>query len=460
MIVPTKAAIRALRNACNFSQAPRFIFRASRAISNATSAASHDVTEPSTTKKRARKTKAKSETIVFDTSLPQGLLSSEAAPLRSLEDAVTISQAYPTVVQQARNNMRKFEHCVLLTRVGSFYELYFEHAEQYGPILGLKVGSKKTSAGPVAMAGFPFFQLDRFLKMLVQDHGKHVAISEEVANDPSQRIKSGGLMFDREVKRIITPGTLIDENFLSPYEHNYLLAITLSLDNVEQVNNPTLSNIMLLPVGLSWIDLSSGDFFTQTIDLDNLSSAVARIGPREVIVEESSSTHNAGKILLSVLKSSGVQPSFRVSPPIMLAPRDWASLLDDSSAMESVQAFNDHETRSANLLLQYVKEHLPGIKLKLQIPIRQSADDYMVIDKNSLRGLEVTQTLRDGLYKGSLLQAVRRTSTESGARLLAQRLSGLSAYLLSTSLTHDSFTLNLTICHKPTLGPRRRVDGP
>ena len=55
------------------------------------------------------------------------------------------------MVQQARNNMRKFENCAVLTRVGNFYELYFEHAEDLGPLLGLKVASKKTTAGPVAM---------------------------------------------------------------------------------------------------------------------------------------------------------------------------------------------------------------------------------------------------------------------------------------------------------------------
>jgi DNA mismatch repair ATPase MutS len=59
--------------------------------------------------------------------------------------------SYPTVVLQAKRNMEKFDNCVLLTRVGGFYELYFEHAEEYGPLLNLKVASKKTNAGPVPM---------------------------------------------------------------------------------------------------------------------------------------------------------------------------------------------------------------------------------------------------------------------------------------------------------------------
>ena len=105
---------------------------------------------------------AKTSTRIKAVDLPQG-----AVPLAPLQrDAET--PKYPTVVQQARNNMRKFEKCVLLTRVGSFYEvrlvpsghghmslmprqLYFEQAEQYGPLLNLKVAQKKTNAGPVPM---------------------------------------------------------------------------------------------------------------------------------------------------------------------------------------------------------------------------------------------------------------------------------------------------------------------
>ena len=80
--------------------------------------------------------------------LPQGLIKRD--PLPPLEDSQD-EPVYPTVVLQARQNMRRFDNCVLLTRVGGFYELYFEHAEKYGPLLNLKVASKRTNAGPVPM---------------------------------------------------------------------------------------------------------------------------------------------------------------------------------------------------------------------------------------------------------------------------------------------------------------------
>ena len=80
--------------------------------------------------------------------LPQVFVPAE--PLQAATDDDD-GPAYPTVVQQARRNIDKFDNCILLTRVGGFYELYFEQALEYGPLLNLKVAEKKTSAGPVPM---------------------------------------------------------------------------------------------------------------------------------------------------------------------------------------------------------------------------------------------------------------------------------------------------------------------
>lgn len=103
----------------------------------------------------------KTKTTVSLADLPQGPLvpptPTPPAPSVSAEDAVAEENegpAYPTVVLQARRNMQKFENCVLLTRVGGFYELYFQHAEEYGPLLNIKVAQKKTSAGLVPMVNY------------------------------------------------------------------------------------------------------------------------------------------------------------------------------------------------------------------------------------------------------------------------------------------------------------------
>lgn len=99
----------------------------------------------------------KTKTVVNLDDLPQGVIRSDTLP--PLEPEPPAAPAYPTVVLQARRNMQQFDNCVLLTRVGGFYELYFEHADEYGPLLNLKVAQKRTAAGPVSMVN-----LTRFLR--------------------------------------------------------------------------------------------------------------------------------------------------------------------------------------------------------------------------------------------------------------------------------------------------------
>ncbi|KAI9804017.1 MAG: DNA mismatch repair ATPase msh1 [Piccolia ochrophora] len=361
--------------------------------------------------------------------LPQGTVPLE--PLELDED----EPSYPTVLQQAKNNMRKFGNCVLLTRVGSFYELYFEHAERFGPQLGLKVAQKKTNAGPVAMAGFPFFQLDRFLKILVQDLHLHVAISEEYPVAASNRVKAGGLQFDRKVARIVTPGTLIDERFMDPFQHNFLLAVfvdptTKSLDSTGEAAPGTedLSAQSRASVGLAWLDLSTGDFFTEKTDLASLSSAIARIGPREILLNrEVAASIRPG--LPVVLQDYQDIITYRAIDERASEISDWNQRLDSPVTNHDLSHFGEDEIAAGNLLLGYVTLQLQGIQIKLRPPVRRDGGDTMLIDKHSLRSLEIRATLRDGNFRGSLLHSMRRTVTSGGARLLSHWLSAPSTAL-------------------------------
>lgn len=134
------------------------------------------------------------------------------------------------------------------------------------------------------MAGFPFFQLDRFLKTLVQDLNKHVAISEEFPVNISAKVKSGGLQFDRKVARVVTPGTLIDEKFIDPFVNNFLLSVcpeTHQASPVQGGYQESLSEVSAdghgQALGLAWLDVSTGEFFTQATSFASLPSALARI---------------------------------------------------------------------------------------------------------------------------------------------------------------------------------------
>ncbi|OBS18063.1 hypothetical protein FPOA_09791 [Fusarium poae] len=396
--------------------------------------------------------------------------------------------AYPTVVLQARQNMLKFDNCVLLTRVGGFYELYFEHADEYGPLLNIKVASKKTNAGLVSMAGFPFFQLDRFLKILVQDLNRHVAIAEEFPNSPSAKVKTGGLMHDRRVTRIVTPGTLIDENFMDPYANNYVMAIHIdgnttptettaeiqkdigrvSASAGELANHNSVSESGSahstpsavgvgrdggqpqglqdsMPLGLAWLDLSTGHFYTQQANLASLPAILSRLSPRELLLDQDLQAF-PGHSIFALLAEDRHIISYAPRPhdSSLLNPAEWTPMLESALSEDEASAFSSAEVHAAGFLLSYVKDQLQGASMKLQPPMRSENVQIMAIDKNSLRALEVKQTIRDGAFRGSLLHAIRRTVTKSGARLLNEWLSAPSTSLelitviLLLRRSHDS----------------------
>lgn len=365
---------------------------------------------------------AKTKTVIKANDLPQGGL--PPLPPDPSDDVPT--KAYPPVLQQHLNNIRKFPECVILTRVGDFYELYFDQVEQYAPLLNLKKAKRKTALGDVPMSGFQYLQLDRYLKVLVHDHGLKVAISEQIPLRGEERTSKGGPMYDRRVTRVITAGTLVDESFVDPYENNHLLAV-----HVDGVLPPDFSTTKgseiherytrATNVGLSWVDLSSGSFYTQVSDLAKLPSLVARIGPREVVL--SGSLEHAGEAKMQNILGDGMfSVQFHAVKQPAATVSEWSSMLERPIAQPDEEAFTKQELAAGSIVLDYVRDKLLDNQIQLQPPIRRSDDEYLAIDTQSLRGLEIKSTLRDGLFTGSLLHTIRRTVTKSGARLLSQRL--------------------------------------
>ncbi|KAL1794569.1 hypothetical protein ACET3X_006385 [Alternaria dauci] len=356
--------------------------------------------------------------------------------------------------------MLKFSHCVLVTRVGGFYELYFEHADEFAPLLNIKKTKRKVSKASkkprISMAGFPAYQLDRYLKILVQDLNKHVAISDEYPTDASTRAK-GDPLFTRKVSRIVTPGTLIDEHFMDPWENNYLLSIHVSPEILTEEravrqspgssNVPSVLNLPRTEVGLAWIDISSGDFLTQSTDIASLSSAVARIKPREIVLDSVFQEQDHSQIV-SILREDGHTVTFQDPSETPLTVKDWMSMLEDVVDDYDMAEFTPGEVAAGGSLLHYVRHQLLGSQTRLRAPVRHQAEEHMSIDKSSLRALEIRTTIREGTYEGSLLHALKKTVTKSGTRLLTQRLSAPS---MSLSTINDRLDLVEEMIQYPQL---------
>jgi len=263
---------------------------------------------------------------------------------------------------------------------------------------------------------------------LVEDLNRYVAIAEEFPNeayyDAAEKIKFGALMHNRRVSRIVSPGTLIDETFLDPFANNYVLAIHVedqsSLDSAVQADD--FSTILPLDtvIGVAWLDLTTGSFFTQSTTMTDLSSLITRIAPREIVLDERLKTNEQG-IFPLLTEDRHAITYFPLSETLPIS--EWDSMLETGISAADAANFTAEEIGAGSNVLQYVQTRLPDLSMKLQPPIRKHSVDVMGIDKNSMRALEIKTTIRDGLSTGSLLHTIRRTVTASGARLLGTWLS-------------------------------------
>ncbi|KAF8912862.1 muts domain V-domain-containing protein [Gymnopilus junonius] len=347
--------------------------------------------------------------------------------------------------RQILANLKRFPHCLLLTRVGQFYESYFDQAVEISHLLNIKLTSRKWNGERVAMCGFPLLHLDKHLKTLVQQEQRFVAMCEEFSVHTSPNSKE----FERRITRIITPGTLIDESFIIPTENNYLLAIS----------TPRVTNGISEPLGLAWIDVSTGEFFYKQCELQNLRDELARIAPREIVLEASLKEQLdnpiyqefiEGKFLVSYtdpfLSSSESPYDFNLeifphaeqpTVAVGLEPIDGTassgvlaeSLLEPSTMPQ--------HSLAVNLLTKFLRENLLEHMPDLDSPLHESTQDRMQIDLHTIQGLEIRES-SDGSAKGSMLSVVKRTVTSGGARLLARWLCSPS-----TSIQEINFRQNL-----------------
>lgn len=321
----------------------------------------------------------------------------DPASVEDGQDNSTKTLQYSTVLQGALNNIQRYPHCVLLTRVGGFYELYFNHAEDLHQELGLKRSYRDTKLGPVAMAGFPWFQLDRYLKVLVGEMSLNVAISEEYARESGPNGSApvdlnNKNLFDRRVSRIITPGTLIDEKFMETERSSYLLSIYRPPAQVDAT------------VGLAWTDLSTGEFFVQEVEDVTFISHIQRLQPKEII------TSIENLVLPSAVVVTRV-------PMISSVSEHWTSLTS-----KETPDFTNLEVLAGSTLLNYVAANLPETVISSLPPTRRKESDVVTLDSNALYSLEIRASMREQTVRGSLLHAMRRTTTKSGTRLLSEWL--------------------------------------
>ncbi|GLB36353.1 putative DNA-binding domain of DNA mismatch repair MUTS family protein [Lyophyllum shimeji] len=330
-------------------------------------------------------------------------------------------QPQTVLAQEILENLRRFPRCLLLTRVGQFYESYFDQAVEIARLLNIKLTTRKWGGSRVPMCGFPLVHLDKHLKVLVQQNKRFVAMCEEFPH-----YSDGVKAFDRRVSRVITPGTLIDEPFLNPFENNYLLAIT-----APEVNDCVQT---IAPLGLAWIDVSTGEFFSKTATIDSLRDELARIGPKEVVLHSSLDPMKHRPIFEALAEDDTFFSS--VTPPeTFQGIRTLDDLRESRNPLQAADAstleldayiikpaLSHAETSAICLLTAYLHSNLLEHMPVLSSPNHEGSEGRMQIDSHTIKALEIRESFREGGTKGSLLSVIKRTVTSGGSRLLSRWL--------------------------------------
>lgn len=286
-------------------------------------------------------------------------------------------------MQQYNKMKSKAPGILLFFRLGDFYEMFHEDAKETSKILGLTL----TSRGGVPMCGVPYHSADSYIAKLLKA-GRKVAICEQtsVAADPKTKL------FGRDIVRIITPGTVIEDAMLEAKTSNYLVAL--------QVNDSGW--------GLACLEASTGDFWITENqndgDLISLASLLGSINPSEILTGR----EDAVKIKTKIILPKEVTLSVANASDISAAPQNWPGILRDTPLA----------LKAGLMCLDYISATNKEFK-EYFIPFYREITDFMQLDANALATLELTQS-QSGGRKNTLWGILDYAHTPMGSRMLKE----------------------------------------
>ena len=292
----------------------------------------------------------------------------------------------------------QYNDCILFYRLGDFYEIFFDDAITASRELEITLTGKQCGLKERApMCGVPYHSAKVYISRLIEK-GYNVAICEQMEDPKSVR----GLV-KREVVRVITPGTVIDENMLDEKNNNYLACIYAEKNGI----------------GIAFSDITTGELFATEFETDKtvLFNEIARYEPAEIILNEYA-FNSFGKaikdrfnIALHLCGENVFQNGQDKIEVQFKKPLNTLQISDKPFLINCISGLISYFRHTQKMSLEYLSD----ISL---YSIRQ----FMDIDLSTRRNLEITESMRDRTKKGSLLWVLDKTNTSMGARLLKQWL--------------------------------------
>ena len=317
-----------------------------------------------------------------------------APPVKKAPKAATkapASNQHTPMMQQFLRIKADHPDILLFYRMGDFYELFFDDARKASQLLDITLTARGKSNGePIPMCGIPYHAADNYLARLIKA-GESVALCEQVG-DPAT---SKGPV-ERQVMRIVTPGTVTDESLLEERRDNFLMAIASFNDDI----------------GLSVLDVGSGRFFVQELSsYEQLQTELERIKPSEILISEDDALYHQ----LSSVKG------LRRQPPWYFEIDTCQRLLTEQFGTKDLSGFGCdgmvQAILAAGCLMQYVNDtqrtalpHIQGLRV-------ERSEDSVLLDAASRRNLELEINLSGG-HENTLASVIDKTSTAMGSRCL------------------------------------------
>ena len=311
----------------------------------------------------------------------------------------------PMIAQFLSIKAQAGDETVLFYRMGDFYELFFNDAVRASAALDITLTKRGKHEGEdIPMCGVPVHSAEIYLERLIKK-GFRVAVCEQTEAPEEAKKRGSKSVVRREIVRIVTPGTLTEDTLLDARGSNFILALAIT---------PARG------AAVAWADVSDGQFHVLDMDISQLSSILASLAPREIVVSEQvlsaadlRETLNACGSALTPLPAAKFDPR---AAERRLKARYEVAQLDGFGQMSRA------EMAAAGALIDYLELTQAGGQVQLSPPRRVSASGFMAIDAATRSSLEIEKTQR-GQKAGSLISVMDHTVTGPGARLLSGRLS-------------------------------------
>ena len=320
-------------------------------------------------------------------------------PPISAPSTAKVKSPTPMIAQYMRVK-ESHPDALVFYRMGDFYEMFFEDAEVGASVLGITLTKRGKSDGDdIPMCGVPVHSVDGYLARLI-GAGHRVAICEQVEDPETQKQRGGKGPLKREVIRILTPGTLTEDDLLPPRAHNYLAALGHAGD----------------AMAMAWADMSTGDFAVQEVSTEGLQGLIAMLAPAELVIPSGSDLPEGAEVPGTCLTEQ--------APSLFDSTAGTRSLCSyyGVASLDGFGSFSRAMSAAAGALLGYIELTQKGNMPRLRPVQPVTGSGYMEIDQATRRSLEITRTL-SGETRGSLLAAIDQTVTAAGGRLLASRIS-------------------------------------